>query len=251
MPGLYKAEVLVIREREYGEADKLLTLYSPSRGKIGAIAKGVRRLHSTLRPCAQLFVHSDVVLYAGQNLHTLTQGRMRESFDGIAADWERFRAAEYLAELVDAFIPSEEADPRAFTLLLTCLRQLNSGVVDAELVLRWFEIRFLSQLGYQPRLQACAYCGQGLEGQSQPVVFSPQLGGVLCSRCAPQDPAAMAISAGSVAVLHHFLMVPLAKLERLKLSVGLRKELGAALARYIEVRLEKRLKSPRLLAHKS
>lgn len=250
MPGLYKAEVLVIREREYGEADKILTLYSPTRGKIGAIAKGVRRLHSTLRPLAQLFVHGDVVLYAGQNLHTLTQGRVRESLTGICEDWERFGAAEYLAELVDAFILPEEADPAIFALLLSCLRQLNSGAVEAQLVLRWFEIRLLSRLGYQPRLQACANCGQGLEDQSRPV-FSPQLGGVLCPRCHAQDPAAMSISAGSLAVLRHLLAVPLPQLRRLKLSVPLKEELRVALGRYLELRLEKHLKSPRLLAHKS
>ena len=110
--GIYKAESIVLRSRVYGEADRILVLYTREAGKVSAIAKGVRKTTSRLRGAVQLFNHTYLVLYTGKTLDTVSQGRQGAVFLP-GAGLRTFTAASYCAEL-DRLTPDREPQPRVF-----------------------------------------------------------------------------------------------------------------------------------------
>jgi len=98
---VYKADAIVIRSREYGEADRLVTLFAREKGKINALAKGVRKPTSSQRAGTQLFTYADFLLHQGKTLDTITQAQPRESFPHTWSDLDRTLAASGRAELLD------------------------------------------------------------------------------------------------------------------------------------------------------
>lgn len=240
--GLYKAEAIVLRGRDYGEADRLLTLYSREHGKIPALAKGVRKPRSRLRGGVQPFTHSLFVLYQGRALDTVTQSDARETFPGLASDLTLFASASYLAELVDVLTPERQGNEQVFLWLLAAFHLL--GREDPELVCRLAELRLLAALGYRPELYRCVSCGaQDLEG----AFFGPGAGGVLCPACRALDGEAVAVRAGTLKLMQRLAQADPRLLGRLRASGENRREMAAALAAFIHHRSERPLRSASFL----
>ncbi|GAW93429.1 DNA repair protein RecO [Calderihabitans maritimus] len=236
---LYKAEGVVIRGRDYGEADRIITLYSRQHGKVDAIAKGVRKPKSRMRGGVQLFTFSSFLLYPGRTLDTVTQCEIIEPFTLLREDLTRFAYASYLVELVNSLVPERDANEKLFFLLLASLHLLTRE--DPEVSVRFFEIRLLSLLGYRPQLQNCVQCGKFVPDKS--IKFSVRLGGVLCRDCSPEDKSAFSISKGALTVLDQLTKIDPRRIGRLKISVPMRQELERMLCEYILYRAERQLKS--------
>lgn len=241
---LYKTEAIVLRARDYAEADKILTLFSPQYGRIQAIAKGVRKPKSRLRGGVQPFSHSEFLLHKGKSLDIVTQVEQKESFLWLLEDLERLTYAAYMAELLDAAVLENEAGQEIFLLTLTCLYLLHH--VDPRLVLRCFEFRLLFLLGYSPSTEACVGCGEVVSGEHRG--FSVELGGVLCKRCRSLDLNALEVSGGVIALLNQLLKIDLRKLDRLRVSAQAGNELAHLSKRFLMAKLEKRFKSLDFLA---
>jgi len=233
-----KTPGLVLRNLNYKEADKLLTVYTLEYGKVPAVAKGVRKVKSSMRGGIQLFSHSDFVFYHGRSLDTVTQCAVIEPFPQLRSDLDRFAFAAYFAELALESVPEREANPDIFYLLLTCLHLLVTH--DPELVTRLFEVRLMNVLGYAPELTNCLYCGAEVKGRMR---FSLQDGGLVCTDCAPEAAKLVYISPGAAANLKALSTMDLDKCGRIRLSTALRQELAALLSQYIETQLEREFKS--------
>lgn len=229
----------MVRSRKYGEADSLLTLYSRERGKINAIAKGVRKLKSTKRGGVQLFTHGNFLLYEGKNLHTVTQCEPINSFAPLREDLLKMSYANYVSELVDGFTVEEEGNDEVFGLIISTFFLLNA-FDEAEMTIRAFEIRLMNILGYSPQLVNCCNCYRPVKGQFK---FSSRLGGVLCSECLPQDPYAFKCSMGSIKVIKQLAVLDLRKLNVLKISQELKQEIEHIMQDYISLRVERKLKT--------
>ncbi|MDH7576929.1 MAG: DNA repair protein RecO [Bacillota bacterium] len=221
--GIYKAEAIVLRSRVYGEADRILTLFTREAGKVSAIAKGVRKPTSRLRGAVQLFSHTHLVLYTGKSLDTITQGEAEETFCFLQEDLERLAAASGCAELVDRLTLEKQPSGKVFHLLLTALRVLEKG--DPELLARVFEIKLLAALGYQPQLEGCVmgrHEGWRAPGpevkEAGPVWFSIEKGGVLCADCAAHCPGALPLSPATIGALGYFLRTRLDRAVRAKIG---------------------------------
>lgn len=236
--GIYKAEAIVLRSRVYGEADRLLTLFTREAGKVSAIAKGVRKPTSRLRGAVQLFSHTHLVLYTGKSLDTITQGEAEETFSFLQHDLERLAVASSCAELVDRLTLEKQPLEKVFQLLLAALRALEKG--GPELLARVFEIKLLALLGYQPRLEECVLGGH--EGwrppepgarEAGPVWFSVEKGGVLCSSCAERCPDAYPLSPATVGALGYFLRTPLERAVRAKIGKKSLSELAVLLRSFL------------------
>ncbi|MHB9093206.1 MAG: DNA repair protein RecO, partial [Eubacteriales bacterium] len=158
----YKTEGIIIRVRDYNEADRIVTLFTRDYGKVQAIAKGCRKQKSRKRGVIQLFTYGEFALYRGRNLDTITQCEGKQSFGALREDLDRMAYGAYLAELLDGFLPSGEPHGEVFFLTLVCLHLLE--VEDPELVTRAFETRIMDLLGYRPHLDGCVHCGRMLEG---------------------------------------------------------------------------------------
>ncbi|HEY8417441.1 MAG TPA: DNA repair protein RecO [Limnochordales bacterium] len=183
--GLYKAEGVVLRARNLGEADKIVTFFTHSRGKVEAVARGVRRPRSRLLGPTQLFTYGRYLFFEGKNLDTLSQGEIAESFRPLREDLDRMAYASYVAELVDRSTEAGDRHEGLFPLLVSVLRLLAASDQLA-LVARYFELHLLAELGYRPQLGGCTRCGA-----LQATVFSAEAGGLLCERCRSADPAAV------------------------------------------------------------
>ncbi|MGI6576118.1 MAG: DNA repair protein RecO [bacterium] len=237
---LYRIEAVVLNHRYLGEADKLVTLYSRELGKMKAVAKGACRPRNRLLAGTQPYSHTEFSLFKGKSLDQISQCQLRESFYSLREDLQKMAAAAYIAELYDLLLEEREKNEELFYLLLTTL-YLLTGSKDWELCLRYFELRFLSLVGYQPELAQCVNCRQ--TSDLTDLKFSSHLGGILCPRCWGQDQRALNVSLGSIALLKRLQVTSPRGLKVLRANAFTRKELRNVLQAYIAYFLPRELKS--------
>jgi DNA repair protein RecO (recombination protein O) len=175
--GLYRERGVVLRTIKLGEADRIVTLVTEGRGKVRAVAKGVRRTKSRFGARLEPLSHVALLCYEGRSLDTITQAEAIEHFRPVREDLERLGRATCVLEVVDAVVQEGEADPRLYQMLLGALRTLAAH--DAPLLVPAFFWRLLAQQGFRPLLERCAACGAG----GALVAFDVGEGGVLCPSC--------------------------------------------------------------------
>lgn len=240
VPRVYQTEAIIIKRTKLGEADRILTLYTPDLGKLKAVAKGTRRPKSKLGGHVELLTHSLLMLARGRNLDIITQAQTINSFSPLKDDLERISRGLYVSELVDSFTAERIENRRLFNLLLETLHQLSQAK-NGELALRYFELHLLDHLGYRPQLQRCASCGSPL----QPVtnLFSSGQGGVLCHECGYQEPIARSLSLNALKVLRLWQNCDYATANRVNTNSELSLELEQVMREYIRYLLERQVKS--------
>jgi len=230
---------IVLSTWDFRETDRLLHILTPSRGKITAIAKGVRKAHSSLRSGTQRLCLARFLLYDGRSIATVTQCQVEEFFAPLRSNLERLLTACYLAEIAEVSVPAGQASPEMFDLLRRSLDLLTRE--NPPMVARAFEARALRVLGFAPRLEACSACGGPLaEGL---IPFAPGAGGALCGRCGSQYGAEYRVSREALAVWRNLASAGGSHLGRLKISARCRRELAEILPAYLEYYLDRRLKS--------
>lgn len=191
----------------YGEADRILDLYTEDHGLISAIAKGIRRTTSRFGGRLEPLSCVEFLAYHGRSLDTLTQAEVLRSFSGVRGELERLETAGAIVRTVRALSGEDEEDRRVFNLLyraLDALEEREEGFkgVEAGLILK------LSLLaGYAPRLESCAVCEA--EECSH---FSPQAGGALCSECRNGCPDAFRLPPNVLPELVSLMRRPLREL---------------------------------------
>lgn len=233
---LYRTEGIVIRRSNIGEADRILTLYTPTRGKLRAVIKGVRRPRSHMAGHVELLNHSTFLLARGRNLDIITQAQALATFNTLRQDLERIGWGCYAAELLEQMSPERADNYPAFQLLREALERLDQGR-NAELVVRSYELHLLNYMGFRPQVWRCVSCNAELS--PQPHVFSATAGGLLCPRCQGEDIDALALSLQTIKSLRYLQRNGLAEAERLTLPADCRRELEETLNRYIRLILER------------
>jgi DNA repair protein RecO len=154
----YRVSALVLRLRNLGEADRVLTLLTQEKGKLTAVAKGARRPRSKLASL-QAFSLATLQLAAGKNLDTITQAIVRLPFLTLRTEVARFAYANYFAELAEAFSETRERSPQFFDLVVSAFSFLDRGA-EIEPLARAYELRLLDLSGYAPQLDHCVQCGR-------------------------------------------------------------------------------------------
>jgi DNA repair protein RecO len=238
---VYHADALVIRSREFGESDRVLTLFSRELGKLQAVAKGVRKPKSRQRAGAQLFTYGDFLIHKGKSLDTVSQCSAKESFPHLWNDLERSFAASGVVELLDISTIPGQPNRELFALTLTCLFLL--GQFEASLVLCTYALRLMTLLGYRPRLGKCAECGVAISGDR--LFFSSDAGGTLCGNCR-ETFSGRWIRAGSVAFMRRLIQADITKIDRLRWNTWMKQEILETLRFFLEHRFEQPLKSWRM-----
>ncbi|MBN1484864.1 MAG: DNA repair protein RecO [Chloroflexia bacterium] len=241
---LYNSEGIVMRRWDVGESDRILALYTPERGKLRVISKGVRRPGSRLAGHVELLCHSAFLIARGRHLDIVTQAQTLHAFANLRQNLERIGWACYAAELVDRMTVEEAATEPAFRLFLAVLERLDRGA-PPEILIRSFELHLLGYLGYRPQLFRCVSCEQ--EVQARPQFFSALLGGVLCPSCRGADPQAQSLSLEALKILRYLQRNSLSDAERLRLEPQRGRELEALLHPYIRIILEQEMNAPSFL----
>ncbi|MCD7928057.1 MAG: DNA repair protein RecO [Oscillospiraceae bacterium] len=198
---------IVLRETNYKDADKILTVLTDQLGKCTVKARGCRRKGSALSASAQLLVYSDMTLLEYRDRLTLTEGATLELFPRVRRDLERLALGSYFAQAVEAVAQEGEADAALLALLLNCLYALNGLDRPASQVKAAFELRLLEAAGFGPRLEGCALCGA--EQPEQP--FLNLRSGLLhCRDCraVAEGGISMPLSAGALAAMRYICASP-------------------------------------------
>jgi len=181
-----KALALVVRGTDWSETSRIVTLFTREFGKVRALAKGGRRLKSSFDVAFDLLTVCHVVFLrkAHGGLDLLTEARVEERFPILRHDLHALYAGYYVAELLSDGTQDYDPHTELFDAALATLRGLGKGPAhDAVLS---FELVWLRELGYSPRLDACSACGAAvIPPGAVRVFFSPQAGGVLCPACGP------------------------------------------------------------------
>jgi DNA repair protein RecO (recombination protein O) len=175
---LYRENGIVLRTMRLGEADKIVTIVTEGRGKVRAVAKGVRKTKSRFGGRLEPLSHVALQLYEGRSLDTITQVESIEQFRAIREDLDRLGRATTMLEVVDALVQEGEEDPRVLQMLLGALRTLEAN--PSPLVVPAFFWKLLAYVGFRPVLDECASCG----ATDELAAFDLDVGGTLCRSCA-------------------------------------------------------------------
>ncbi|MFC1986511.1 DNA repair protein RecO [Chloroflexota bacterium] len=239
-PRNYQTEAIIIKKTKLGEADSILTLYTPDLGKIQGFAKSLRKPKSKLAGHLELLTYSLVSLARGRNLDTITGSQTINSFLPLRSDLELTSYALYAAELVNQFTVEHVENRPLFRSLLETMEHLCQAS-NSELVLRYFELQLLNQVGYRPQLQQCVTCHQPL----QPVTnsFCSSAGGMLCPNCRQSQPLSHPLSVSALKVLRLLQSSDYSTVSRLGLNRELSHELEAVIRAYLKYLLEREVKS--------
>jgi DNA repair protein RecO (recombination protein O) len=241
---VYKTEGIVLRHADAGEADRMITLFTPFRGKVRAVAKGARKPTSKMAGHLEQFTHTSVVIARGRNLDLITQAQTVRSYIEVRESLNLVLYASYAVELVERSTEWESENRPLFAVLQRMLGHLGAAR-RFETALRAFELEALDALGYRPQLDKCVACGRALQAETNG--FSSTAGGVLCPLCRGREGDQHDISPASLASLRRLQQGGLVAADRLQLDQEARNQTEALLSVYITDRLEHDLNSANVL----
>ncbi len=241
---LYQAEAVILRRRDLGEADRLLTVFSREHGKLRQIAKGVRRPRSRKAGHLELFNRVRLLVARGRDLDIITQAEAIDSYPHIHSDLLLVSHAGYAIELLDHFTVDTEQNANLYALIQKTLERLDQGANPSNVV-RHFELRLLDEVGFRPELFQCVACGAEIRPETQ--FFSYEKGGVLCPTCGAQERRAVPITLSALKVLRHFQRNSYDVASRVEISPGVHTELDQLMEGFLGALLERRLNVPHFI----
>lgn len=243
----YKTKAIVLRTLDYGESDRIVTFYTADFGKLKGIAKGARRskrrFANTLEPFACLQLLFSRRRHDGLSL--IEEGTVINHYPGIAGDLKKTLYASYMLDITEQFTVENKRNEELFYLLQEFIESMDVDDASEDIV-RFFEMRLLRLVGYEPVLDRCIACKAPV-GNGDIYRFSLREGGVKCSLCSPRDDDFLSLSPGTIKYLLLGKDLEKDKLSRLILSGRSADESRHFLGRFIEHLLGKELKSLRVM----
>jgi DNA repair protein RecO (recombination protein O) len=237
---LVRCEGIVLKVRDFGEADRILTVLSGSEGKFEALARGARRPRSRLVGVTQQFAQVNLLLFRGRNLDTISSAELVSAHSSLWADVARMAYGSYMAELVDKMTGERERNDQLYSLVAAAFDTLDSGALAPRVAALAFEIKFMAAAGFLPELGQCVLCGAPAE---QGVGFGPEAGGLVCGRCRPTLSDAVSFGPASRETARLLLALAHDRLGVLKPREDTLDELEKAFRAYVDQRVERKLHS--------
>jgi len=240
----FRVEAVVLRHWDYGETDRMVVLFTREKGKLTALAKGVRKPLSRKAGHLEPFTRLSVQLAQGSSIPIITQAETIDGHVSLRQELTLIGQAAYVLEVVERFTFEGEENRSLYQLIVHTLQRL-SAAVQPELVLRYFDVHLLAAVGYQPQLFYCVGCKKEIMPQDQ--YFSSVLGGVLCPTCGKNVIGAHAISMNGLKYLRHFQRSNFSEASQAHLSQAIAFELENIIHAYYSYLLEQQLNSPAFL----
>lgn len=239
---LEKCEGIVIRVNDYGETNKIVTIYTREWGKVGVMARGAKKPNSRLAAITQPFTYGNYLVQTSRGLGGLQQGEIISSMKAIKEDIFLTAYASYIAELTDRSTEDRKANPYLFELFYQALNYINEGL-DPEVIMLIYEMKMVNTLGLYPVLDKCSVCGS-TEGRYS---FSIREGGLLCHRCVEKDPYRFDVSQAAIKLLRVFYYIDLKRLGNISIKEETKSDLRKVMDSYYEEYSGLNLKSKRFL----
>lgn len=212
---ILKAEGIVLRASDYGESNKIITLYTKEYGKIGLMARGAKKPKNPLASVTHVLFYGLCLFKKGRGLGMLYQAETLHALTAIQSDIEKMGYSALIVELADRLLPEGQRSEAVYQLLQNCLLYMEKGV-DAAVLAAIFAMKMMVFAGIEPQLKHCVSCGR----QTQLSAFSVSSGGVLCSSCAFRDPHAVSITPTVARLLLLFKQIPLERIGKVDLKAG-------------------------------
>ncbi|HEX3509230.1 MAG TPA: DNA repair protein RecO [Candidatus Dormibacteraeota bacterium] len=238
----YRERAVVLRKLDYGEADRIFTFLTRTHGKVGAIAKGVRRQESKLGPSLELYGHVDLLLAKGRGELDVVAQVQRLPGLRIPGDVEVMSHAALIAELAERVCEDRHPVDGVYELTVMALDEL-ARETDPRRASAYFMMAALDLLGYAPQLAVCTSCEKPLP--AKPAAFSAAAGGFLCDSCAL--PGMSRVPLAAIKVLRLMASGDIATYRRLKMDPMLLDAIEGVLTAQLEHHLDRRLKSLQFL----
>lgn len=204
---------VVIRTQDYGESNKIITLFSNKLGKFTAMARGAKKPKSRMAAVTQPFIYGEYVVYVRKGLSTIEQGSIAHSMREIREDIEKTAYASYVLELTDKLVEQKKPNAYLYNELFHTLRWIarrDEYMIPALM----YELKLYDVGGFAPTLHTCVRCGS----TSLPYYFSVAEGGVLCQVCQTYDPHAIRLEGKLAQILHAFQQVSIERIGNVSLK---------------------------------
>jgi len=214
------------------------------KGKITAIAKGVRKIRSRKAGHLEPFTRVTLFLAKGRNLDIITQAETVDSYVGLREDLQSLAFASYVVEVVDRFTYEEGQNVGIFRLLANTLSRLEKQQ-NMETMIHYYEVRLLDLLGFRPQLFACVDCGREIQEEDQ--YFSPLVGGVVCPQCGGVRSEAWLVQKDVLRYMRHFQRSKWHQIKDVVIPGEIEQGLADLIQRYLTYLLERKLNSPDFL----
>ncbi|MDT8715323.1 DNA repair protein RecO [Clostridium sp. 19966] len=215
---------VVIKVRDYGENDKIVTIFTDKLGKINVIARGAKRSKSKFLSVTLPFCFGQYMVYRGKGMYNLNEGSIINSFQEFLNDLDSLTYASYICELIDISMIEEESNRELFKILVTTLYLLKSKALDNELLLRAYEVNVLRNTGYGLNLNYCSLCRKKINSSNY---ISLQYYGGICDDC--NKSGGFGISRVTYNLLKFLNSTPMDKIYRLNISEEAKLELKKTL----------------------
>lgn len=241
IPRRYSTDAIVLSRFDYGEADRILTLITPTGGKLKAIAKGIRRPTSRIGGSLEPFAELNVVLARGRTFEVVTQVSVGHAWLNLRDSLESAATAWYLAELADRSLEERHGGEQVYALLRRAYELLDAGMAPGR-VARWYEMHLADELGVRPEVDRCVECDRTLEPDGR-FRWVPPLGGVLCDRCPgpPHDRTGLTLDA--LKLLKAYQRQDVEAISGLRLALATEREVESALRDFLRIALERDARS--------
>jgi DNA repair protein RecO (recombination protein O) len=195
---LYRVQAIVLRRRNLGEADRILTLFTREAGKLRCVARAARRPGSKIAGHTEPYMLANLLIARTRGLHIVSQAEGVRSFAQLRESEPAIASAGLMAERLDRLTGEDQAQPAIFELFESALDLLDRGE-SPERVQIIFDVGLLREAGFRPNLESCMQCGAVLE--PEPNGFRFDSGGVVCPRCMAAGGELRPISVGALKVL--------------------------------------------------
>ncbi len=226
---------------DLGESDRVLTLITPTGGKLKAIAKGIRKPTSRIGGSLEPFAELTVALARGRTFDVVTQVSVGHAWLQLRDSLESAATAWYLAELADRSLEERHAAEPLYALLRRAYELLDAGMVPGR-VARWYEMHLLDELGMRPEVDRCVECDRMLDAAER-FRWVPPVGGVVCERCPgpPHDRTGLGLEA--LKLLKAYQRLDIEAIAGLRLAADVEREVEAALREFVRGALERDARS--------
>jgi DNA repair protein RecO (recombination protein O) len=237
----FRTPAIILKRRDFGEADRLLTVLTPGHGKLDVIAKGARKPTSHKTGHVELFTRADMLIHKGRDLDIVVQAEMNAPHLPIRENLQRGAYASYAAELLDRFTAEGEEDYAAlFELMDDTLDRLCHDD-DPRLAVRYYEMRLLDLVGFRPEMQECVVSREAVQAEDQ--FFSYAMGGVVSPRYGHEGTALVPVGMTTLKVMRHMQRSPYSHVKSLNIQPALHDDLERVMLGYITFLLERKLQS--------
>ena len=230
---LIRTRGVILRSQKWGDADRIVTVYSQNYGKIRGVARGARRMKTRFGGVLEPFGLVDLTLFqkTPEALGQISQIDLVMSYSSIREDLTVMTAAARMVKMVDSITVDRDPNPSMFAALVYGLESL-SPEKDVALITLLFQIHVLGHTGFRPQFDCCTECGKSAQHHI-PQWFSPQLGGMVCQECGQRGVGRMLpLSKGSVAFIEQARRLSLPHWSRLKAMGSVRIEVETAMEAY-------------------